>query len=719
MSNSPRQPIGASSVTVSYTRFTGRAYHVNHRAMSKMSNAPEDLVRAYEDCALIVCVGPAVSTSLRQLAEHLLTVAAAAGVELDAAYVAKRFSQNQIAMLLGLLRDNLGQMFEREVQDFLVANRRNYPLIEHAIARLEGSLRAVYSTNLDDALERSFAGRWPGLGEARPDFAQRRRIIFRLNGTLAQPQTWALTDEQLEERYREGAPVRRVLQAAWGAHYLLFVGFEADSPELERLLELAPSFDEQLPTHFLVVSHCRPDERRALGRRGLVVIDADAEKLLDSLQPGAQVQGPGNAGLLYRVDGEYLSIDKPTKRATFMLDDTREFFFPGLATVKDFAFFGRSAELGQATTLLDEIDGVQPRWLAIEGACGVGKSSFLSAGIVPAIIGHDHAAGAPRAWMTVVLMRPGQRPVESLVGALCRSLHIDEDGLARAMHERPTAVVEFLSREPRAEGMLLLIDQLEELLTLADEQQRQVFSEAIAAVVEVERFYLVTALRSDFVAKLESTMPVLGELLRTRAKRYTLQPISRAGLFEAITEPARGEVTIEPELVRRIIDDAEGVAHALPKVAHVLRRLWQRAEYRRQSFWARWWPDEWVFGLEVYEAIGGVGSALARSADALVESLFPWQRQRLRALLLALVHVDPELPEARRPLPRASAIELLGGGAKGERLLARLTGASEYRRGVSFGLLVETFRGAPHVELAHEVLLFEWETLRRWRSDPA
>jgi WD40 repeat protein len=234
-----------------------------------------------------------------------------------------------------------------------------------------------------------------------------------------------------------------------------------------------------------------------------------------------------------------------------------------------------------------------------------------------------------------------------------------------------------------------------------------------AFLLEQQLVYLITTMRADFGAALSASMPVLARLLNDEAERYTLAPMSRIGLRAAIAEPAAQlGVRFEAELVERIASDAEqhlghrrtdedGVARtddaALPLVAHILRGLWEARA-----------ADDGVIHVADYEALGGVSGALSRSADSLLASLDAGQRERSKALLLRMVNLDGGRV-TRRSVARLEALTLAGGGAEGERLLQLLSGAAGPRL-----LVVRSDVDVPVVDLVHEALLRDWDTLRGW-----
>jgi hypothetical protein len=98
--------------------------------------------------------------------------------------------------------------------------------------------------------------------------------------------------------------------------------------------------------------------------------------------------------------------------------------FPGLESYdEDTArfYFGRQVETLEALSLLGRPrDGAYRRWLQVEGPSGVGKSSLVKAGMLPAIRrGWIEAQGerAARDWR-IAIMRPGSKPIDNLAAAL-------------------------------------------------------------------------------------------------------------------------------------------------------------------------------------------------------------------------------------------------------------------------------------------------------------
>lgn len=394
--------------------------------------------------------------------------------------------------------------------------------------------------------------------------------------------------------------------------------------------------------------------------------------------------------------------------------------FPGLLCFdEDRAadFFGREMEVGEA---LDKLSEPRPRlrWLQIDGPSGAGKSSFARAGIVPAVRA-GKLKGAPAQWI-VVTFRPGYDPVASLAKALFKQANppLSRTRSLRAVTEElrssPEALASLLQEAaPEGHGVLLLIDQLEETFTLANPDEPQVKQlDALLAKALDDRegpLLLVTTIRSDFVGKM-GDLPQLEAKLPAQAVRYYLRAMGEAGLRAAIEKPAEiAGLHYEPGLVDRIVADASSSRSALPLVAHVLEALFVGRE-----------------GLTLtraaYDRTGGVGGALSKSADALLNTLDEDGQRRAKGLLLRLVKIGHGSEDTRQAVSREDAVCAALGGPEGERVLARLSGGRSL--GVAGAeeptarlVVVTGEAGAERVDLAHEALLQRWDVLKSWLKE--
>ena len=392
--------------------------------------------------------------------------------------------------------------------------------------------------------------------------------------------------------------------------------------------------------------------------------------------------------------------------------------FPGLEffdEVQAPLFVGREREIREALSGLGQTADGYRRWLQIEGASGAGKSSFARAGLLPAVR-RGEPKGAPSDWLVGVL-RPGREPLSNMARALVDALApvklLDVAAVAAQLRAGGDALKDLLlAHAPPRRGLLLLVDQMEELFTLSEQQSTEVARMDVllarALVAGDGVLHLLTTVRTDFLGHM-SRLPEL-EATMNRASRYYLRPIKREQLRETLAGLAhRTEITWEGGLLDRLVADTGEEEGVLPLVGHVLRALWAKRVGNTLTNAA-------------YETIQGVAGALSAEADGLLASFDATQQLRAQTLLLSLVKIGRGAADTRRVVLRPEAIQAAGGGPEADQILARLSGgrnpeappaaASTPRLVVVSGPAEQP--SAQRVDLAHEAVLRRWSTLREW-----
>src|SRR5205807_3447305 len=174
----------------------------------------------------------------------------------------------------------------------------------------------------------------------------------------------------------------------------------------------------------------------------------------------------------------------------------------GVCPFKGLAFFDRAdAEYfcGRERVVSDLLARlVQSPLVGILGPSGIGKSSLVRAGVLPAL----SAGSLPGcAGWRQVLLRPGTHPSAELNRALAG------DRLEEA-----------LGRLSPGERLVVAVDQLEELFTLCEsEDERAAFLEQLVAAARDRegRGLVVVGLRADFYGRLASYSRFAGLLSRS------------------------------------------------------------------------------------------------------------------------------------------------------------------------------------------------------------
>src|SRR5262249_26801132 len=131
-------------------------------------------------------------------------------------------------------------------------------------------------------------------------------------------------------------------------------------------------------------------------------------------------------------------------------------------------FFGREREVEAVVNRLR----VQPL-IVVVGPSGVGKSSFVHAGVLPAL---------PETWHPITL-RPGPQPLTALA-ARPAAAGVAPKALADQVRLVPDTLRTVLDDAAQRQGsnVVIVIDQLEEMFTQCrDVETRDAFARALAA----------------------------------------------------------------------------------------------------------------------------------------------------------------------------------------------------------------------------------------------
>ncbi|MEL6495817.1 MAG: caspase family protein [Cyanobacteria bacterium J06623_7] len=362
--------------------------------------------------------------------------------------------------------------------------------------------------------------------------------------------------------------------------------------------------------------------------------------------------------------------------------------------------------------------------LAVVGASGSGKSSAVQAGLMAQLREGKQIPGSNRWW--VGSFRPGRQPIKALARAfsdfaepkLQAKQQLELEGL---LYQGVEGLVRYLRM--RIEPMVvLIIDQFEELFTLASEPERQEFLALILGAVEHagDRFKLVLTIRADFVAAcLEN--PRLGQILQ---KNSVLVPpyLTEADYRRAIIKPAkRVGLQVESGLVEVLLQDLDRSAGDLPLLQFALQQLWANRNNGQLT-------------LEAYHELEGVKGALERQAQTVYEALDPESQCCARWIFLNLTELGNGTEDTRRRLTKSELVVAKYPAALIDRTLRILTDAKllvvNLDSGSNIGqsrsaanpaeddeLFLEAMRQEATVEVVHEILIRHWSSLRWWLEE--
>jgi len=317
----------------------------------------------------------------------------------------------------------------------------------------------------------------------------------------------------------------------------------------------------------------------------------------------------------------------------------------------------------------------------VVGPSGAGKSSFIHAGVIP---------GLPPSWRTVTL-RPGAAPIAALAARLAVA-SLTASQLRPLLEGAPAAVAALVAHAAAGGTIVIVVDQLEELFTLCTSAgECAQFAAAIAqlAASADAPIRVICAIRDDFLMQLEALAPLRPLLSPALA---LLGNPSRDALVRIVEAPARraGYTLSDPGLAEDMVSAVVDRPGALALLSFTASRLWELRDRRFRQL-----------TRNAYDAMGGVGGALGRHAEATLDTLPPNEQRFVREIFRHLVTAEGtravitalELHQ-RLATPRADAVI--------DKLVdARLITVSESE-------------GCAHVEIIHEALIDAWPRLQQW-----
>jgi WD40 repeat protein/serine/threonine protein kinase len=360
--------------------------------------------------------------------------------------------------------------------------------------------------------------------------------------------------------------------------------------------------------------------------------------------------------------------------------------YPGLA-----AYTGRDCEsfVGRERDIAELLNRLRTHAIvSVIGPSGIGKTSFVGAGVGPAL-------GA--SWRFEIV-RPGNDPVAVLAGIAERDDAPPYRDANSELATTPLGVATALSAlaERRGTNLLVIVDQAEELFTMCrDDGRRNAFAEALALAATHPRLRFVVTMRDDFLCRADQLPAWRG---RISSCVHVLRVPSRHDLERIIVIPARqrGYDFDDPTLPAKIAAEVADRPGALPLVAFTAAKLW---EHRDRHFGR--------ITRATYEQIGGVTGALVRHADGVIDRMPAPDRRLVRLAFRRLLSSDgTRALVSRRELARALGPTPAGGIVLDRLLAARLLVSREDEAG-------------DRIEVIHETLATTWPRLATWRREDA
>jgi tetratricopeptide (TPR) repeat protein len=393
---------------------------------------------------------------------------------------------------------------------------------------------------------------------------------------------------------------------------------------------------------------------------------------------------------------------------------------------EDAAFF-----CGRNETIDNLVQQVREHpFVAVVGPSGIGKSSLVFAGLLPALRRQRDTT----VW-DVVTLRPTSLPLHALaqafnpyprelgVFALQEWLSNEAAVLRNGSPDKlaPVIAQRLDSAPEKPDRLLVYVDQWEELYSMGpgpeapQERRRQHLQDVErfialllgAASDEPARTSVVLTVRADFYGPLMAHSAVSALLPR---QQVNIGRMPREALRASIVTPAEkvGLAFHPPNLVSQILEDAGEDEGTLPLIEYALKETWVNREGNRLT-------------ADGYSKAGRVQGAIQVTAERTYNALTTNEQHAAKRLFLGLVHPGEGREDMRARIAMPDDPALLAVAAKFTDLKARLLVAGWEKVPPEAGAppsstaaSADTARGRAVLEVAHEALIRNWSTLRSW-----
>lgn len=392
-------------------------------------------------------------------------------------------------------------------------------------------------------------------------------------------------------------------------------------------------------------------------------------------------------------------------------------------------YFGRSEQVRSLLSLLSK-----QRFLAVVGSSGCGKSSLVRAGLIPALEGGFLVQDRDR-WR-IAALKPGEAPVGHLAKALIELAGTvdpqDAEGDLIRERERPDGSpaqdlatrlteegidtsLEILAAANRAgqTNFLLLVDQFEELFRFGlsggdprAREQAETFAALLLRLSKQQRLpiYVCTTMRSDFLGDCDA---FVGLPEAINAGQFLVPRLTRAQRRQAIEGPVRlAGGTIAPRLVDRLLNENLETRDDLPILQHLLMRVWDA--------WSA--APDGPIDLEHYDRVHGIHRALHSHAEEALKELEPVDQVVARSLFQTCTELDFGNRRVRRPAHLSEV------AVAAEVSVERVMHVIDCFRSQGRNFLVlssENPADDPVIDISHESLIRQWQTLSDWVDEEA
>lgn len=384
--------------------------------------------------------------------------------------------------------------------------------------------------------------------------------------------------------------------------------------------------------------------------------------------------------------------------------------FPGVrpfTSAEDKYFFGREEAV---RTLLELL--LENRFVALVGNSGVGKTSLIQSGLIPALLTENDQDWVP------ISVQPGNQPLVSLLKGFQRVFpkkYSDAD-VDAFLSDDKTLVDWIREKELSSHSCLIVIDQFEDVFrnevsgkkTGRNHEASRLVSLLLNAIEsELTGVHVILSIRTDFVRACSAFRSLPEQMNRSK---YILQPMTGDALARAISEPIRqAGASCENGFVESLLNDLVKVEDKLPLLQHALMRTWDHWAHRKHH--------DKPISLSHYKAVGTIRNALSSHLDEIYDSLDSRQKVICERMFKTITAKNEEQTGFRKPASLGSISRIAQ--CTVEEAAEVVESFRKPGRSFLFPSAAVALNQHSMVELSHESLIRNWERLSVWVAEEA
>lgn len=383
-------------------------------------------------------------------------------------------------------------------------------------------------------------------------------------------------------------------------------------------------------------------------------------------------------------------------------------------------YFGRTAAVNDVLNALRQQAAAGSAFVLVFGKSGVGKSSFVRAGVLPLLCDPGVIEGI-RHWRRAIF-EPSDSTGDSLDGlaaALLTSTALPElkdatteEELANLLRTSPEAAIPLIrttlksiEKSAGASRLVLAIDPLEEIYSRpgASHEDREKFMAALGALARSGFVWVIGTMRSDFYERCGELPGLLA--LKAGSGQYHLAPPTTAEIGRMIRLPAQlAGLSFEEDEHLGSLDEVlkEAAAEdpaALPLLQFALDEIYKRSQAAETG----------LLTFAAYKELGGIHGAIRTRAEetlAQVEQTLGDRLKRTFASVFSLLVGVNQVTE-HSVVRRYAYLDRISADPDRKVLVEALIEARLFMTDIDD-------EQRPVVTLAHEALLHHWPRLSNW-----